>query len=114
MKHAVALLLLVSSSANANESYCYSIQNADKKNFCLGVVKNQESYCYSIQESDTKNMCRAQVKRQSSYCYSIDSSDTMNFCLATQSKRKIILRKNYPAISAQSNCFRARDDVVRN
>ncbi len=79
----ISISTVISWNVLANESYCYSIQNSDRKNFCLGVVKRQESYCYSIQDSDTKNMCLAQVKNQSSYCYSISSSDSKNFCLAT-------------------------------
>ena len=83
MKYLTLLGLLLSTPVQANESYCYSIQNTDKKNFCLGIVKSQESYCYSVQESDSKNMCLAQVKRQANYCYNISASDTKNFCLAT-------------------------------
>lgn len=43
MRYVLALFILSASVAHANESYCYSIQNADKKNHCLGIVKNQES-----------------------------------------------------------------------
>lgn len=75
--------LLYSASAVANESYCHSIQNADKKNLCLAVAKGQQSYCHSVQESDTRNMCLAMVTRQTSYCHSIGSSDARNFCLGT-------------------------------
>ena len=82
IRFSLSLALLLPIIAVANESYCHSIQSADKKNLCLGLVKNQESYCFSVQESATKNMCLAQVKRQSSYCYSISSPDTKNFCLA--------------------------------
>jgi hypothetical protein len=33
------LLFLISAAAHANDSYCYPIQNADKKNHCLGIAK---------------------------------------------------------------------------
>jgi hypothetical protein len=79
MKYLTLIGLLLSTPVQANESYCDSIQNTDKKNFCLGIVKSQESYCYSVQESDSKNMCLAQVKRLVSYCYSISSSDVKTF-----------------------------------
>ena len=75
-------LLLTTPKVQANESHCYSIQNADTKNSCLALAKHQESYCYSIRESDAKNLCLAQIKNQKSYCYSIKSNDTKNQCLA--------------------------------
>jgi len=75
-------LLLNTQKVHANESHCYSIQNADTKNSCLALAKHQESYCYSIRESESKNLCLAQIKNQKSYCYSIKSSDTKNQCLA--------------------------------
>ncbi len=74
--------LLTTPKVHANESHCYSNQNADTKNSCLALAKHQESYCYSIHESDAKNLCLAQIKNQKSYCYSIKSSDTKNQCLA--------------------------------
>ena len=74
-------LLLNTQKVHANESHCYSIQNADTKNSCLALAKHQDSYCYSIRESDAKNLCLAQIKNQKSYCYSIKSSDTKNQCL---------------------------------
>ena len=76
------VLLLVTPRAQANESHCYSIQNADTKNACLATVKRQASYCYSIQEANSKNLCLAQVNNQKSYCYSISSQDMKNQCLA--------------------------------
>ena len=77
----VAIILLMDVSF-ANSSNCYSIQNQDKKNYCLATSKNEKSYCYSIHENDTKNMCLAQLSNQRSYCYSIRSSDAKNQCLA--------------------------------
>ena len=75
-------LLMTTHRVHANDSHCYSIQNADTKNSCLALAKHQESYCYSIRESDAKNLCLAQIKNQKSYCYSIKSNDTKNQCLA--------------------------------
>lgn len=74
--------LLTTQKVHANESHCYSIQNADTKNSCLALAKHQDSYCYSIRESDAKNLCLAQIKSQKNYCYSIKSKDTKNQCLA--------------------------------
>jgi hypothetical protein len=75
-------LLLTTPKVHANDSHCYSIQNADTKNSCLALAKHQDSYCYSIRESDAKNLCLAQIKSQKNYCYSIKSKDTKNQCLA--------------------------------
>jgi len=75
-------LLLTTPKVHANDSHCYSIQNADTKNSCLALAKHQDSYCYSIQESDSKNLCLSQIKNQKSYCYSIKASDSKNQCLA--------------------------------
>ena len=76
MQNKTWLLLLISLffslTANAN---CYSIDDQDKRNFCLAKTKQQSSYCYSIRESDSRNMCLAQVKNTRSYCYSIRNSD---------------------------------------
>ncbi len=76
------VLLLVTARAHANESHCYSIQNADTKNACLAAVKRQASYCYSIQAANSKNLCLAQVNNQKSYFFSINSQDMKNQCLA--------------------------------
>ena len=87
------VLLLVTPRAHANESHCYSIQNADTKNACLATVKRQASYCYSIQAANSKNLCLAQVNNQKSYCYSISSQDMKNQCLALVKKLFIDWRK---------------------
>jgi len=82
MKLLLLLLFICSASLSfADSSHCYSIQNSDQKNYCLGMSKNDASYCYSIREDGVKNLCLAQVKRDKSYCYSIHSSDMKNQCL---------------------------------
>ena len=58
----VGLIVFTTNSALANDSYCYSIQNADMKNQCLAFAKRQDSYCYSVQNADMKNHCLALVK----------------------------------------------------
>ena len=80
----IILLLVGTLSAPllfADSSSCYSINDSDKKNYCLGISKNDASYCYSIREEDLKNLCLGQAKHDKSYCYSIRSSDTKNLCL---------------------------------
>lgn len=82
---AVMLLSLACTLATpglANESACYSIRDADRKNMCLAQAKRQDSYCYSIRNADDKHMCLAVVKNRRSDCYSIRSSDQKNMCLA--------------------------------
>lgn len=78
----VIAIIFLTDVSFANPSNCYSIQNQDKKNYCLAAAKNEKSYCYSIHENDTRNMCLAQLMNQKSYCYSINSNDTKNQCLA--------------------------------
>ncbi len=61
----IFLLLIGAPSAPlifADSSNCYSINNADKKSYCLGISKNDASYCYSIGEDDLKNLCLGQAK----------------------------------------------------
>jgi hypothetical protein len=82
MRVLLSIFCLVPVVTLANPSNCYSIQNQDRKNYCLATAKNQKSYCYSIREQDTKNFCLAQVGNQRSYCYSIRSQDVKNQCLA--------------------------------
>ncbi|MGB4021102.1 MAG: hypothetical protein WBL30_02800 [Limnohabitans sp.] len=43
-------------------SYCFSVKDADTKNMCLANVMAQRSYCYSIKTNDMKQQCLAQVK----------------------------------------------------
>lgn len=74
-------LILLSYNSYADSASCYSIQNQNRKNFCLAQAKNEKSYCYSIQESNTKNMCLALTSKQKSYCFSINASDQKNECL---------------------------------
>jgi hypothetical protein len=78
----ICILFMIVTSHAANDSHCYSIKNADQKNFCIALVKKYGSYCYNISESDSKHMCLAQIKNQKSYCYSIQSHDVKNHCLA--------------------------------
>lgn len=78
----VLVLAAAPQPALASESSCYSIRDADRKNVCLAMAKQQASYCYSVRDSDDKNMCLAQVKGQRSQCYSIRSADLKNQCLA--------------------------------
>ena len=77
----LALTVMHSCNSFADSAACYSIQNQDRKNFCLAQAKGQTSYCYSIQENNTKNFCLALVSGQKNYCYSINSVDKKNECL---------------------------------
>jgi hypothetical protein len=75
-------LLISNSKVIASEANCYSIKDADLKNYCLASSKNSDSYCFSIHVQDTKNQCLAHVRKQKSYCYSIKDHDTKNLCLS--------------------------------
>lgn len=85
-RRAAALALSIAwatgTTALANESACYSIRDADRKNMCLAQAKRQESYCYAIRNADDKHMCLAVVKNRRSDCHSIRSNDQKNMCLA--------------------------------
>jgi hypothetical protein len=94
-------LLLTTPKVHANDSHCYSIQNADSKNTCLAFAKRQDSYCYSVQESDSKNRCLALVKNQDSYCYSVQNADMKNHCLA------LVKRQD-------SHCYSVRESDDKN
>jgi hypothetical protein len=74
-------LILWSYNSYADSSSCYSIQNQDRKNFCLAQTKKEKSYCYSIKDSNTRNMCLALTSNQKNYCYSINEPDQKNECL---------------------------------
>lgn len=78
----LGMMGLAPRTALASESHCYSIRDADRKNVCLAMAKQQASYCYSVRDADDKNLCLAQVKSQRSYCYSIRTADQKNQCLA--------------------------------
>jgi len=73
---------IASQAMAANTSRCYSIENNDRKNYCLATVKRESSYCYSIQTNNLKQFCLAEVKGEKSYCYSIQERDLKNQCLA--------------------------------
>ena len=76
------ILLISCLDVLANESHCYSIQDKDRKHFCLATAKSQESFCYLIKDRDNHNLCLAQLKNQKSYCYNIKVKDLKNQCLA--------------------------------
>ncbi|MBO7243952.1 MAG: hypothetical protein J6V53_01550 [Alphaproteobacteria bacterium] len=61
---------------------CYDIQDADKKNFCLGIKNKAETYCYGILNPDKKKFCLALVSKNKLRCYGISNSDDKNVCLA--------------------------------
>jgi len=48
--------------SSRQNSYCFSVKDADTKNMCLANVMKEKSYCYSIKLHDMKQQCLAQVK----------------------------------------------------
>ena len=41
---------------------CESIKDADQRNYCRAVSKQQKSYCNFIKNGDLRHRCRAEVK----------------------------------------------------
>ena len=63
------------------EADCWQISNIDRRNFCLGISKNDSNYCWQISDNDKKNYCLALVKRDTNYCWQIGDSDSRQQCL---------------------------------
>jgi len=63
MKSITAMLVLLSSLsvAAADTGACYSISDADVRNFCIAKAKNDRSVCYTIQRADMRAQCLAEV-----------------------------------------------------
>lgn len=71
---------LMSASAFASSSYCWQINDNDRKNFCLARTQDS-SYCWQINNNDRKNYCLG-MTNSSSYCWQISNNDLKNQCLA--------------------------------
>ena len=78
----LGMVILAPDVCWADASNCYSIKDADLKNSCLAVTKNEKARCYSIKDRDLKNGCLAQVGNETSRCYSIKDRDQKQRCLA--------------------------------
>lgn len=63
MKKLIAVVALFSSMsiAAADTGPCYSIGDADARNYCIAKAKNDRSVCYTIQRSDMRAQCLAEV-----------------------------------------------------
>lgn len=63
MKKLIAVLVLfyATSTAAADTGPCYSIGDADARNYCIAKAKNERSICYTIQKSDMRAQCLAEV-----------------------------------------------------
>ena len=81
MNYIIFLISLHTFSAYANDNNCKSIQDSDKKNYCLATETHQKSFCYTISDTDLKNLCMAQLKQQKNYCYKIFSDEVQKQCL---------------------------------
>lgn len=56
--------------------------SADMRNWCLGAANNNIHNCYSINDSDLKNACLGMTQYQAK-CYEVNNDDIKNLCLAT-------------------------------
>ena len=80
------LLLVVPLAARADSSSCYSIQDPDRRAFCLGSTEKKTSYCYNIRDQDWRAYCLTLADGQRSHCYNIKSNDLKAQCLAGAGK----------------------------
>ena len=79
----LALALMLPPSGRAADSgRCYSSRDADLKNQCLAITRQDKSRCYAIRDSDMKNACLAELGNDRSRCYSIRDRDRRQGCLA--------------------------------
>lgn len=59
---ALMIVMMVSAQAvSGDSSYCYSISDADTRNYCLAKANNDRSICYTIQRSDLRAQCMAEI-----------------------------------------------------
>ncbi len=57
-----ALMMLMAAPAAADDTNaCYTIADADMRNFCLAKAKNERSICATIQRGDLRAQCMAEV-----------------------------------------------------
>lgn len=77
-----AAAILAMGEVMAASSDCYAIKDADKRAYCLAVVKRDYGYCHRIKDGDKRNQCMAEVKGTRSNCYSIKGQDARKACLA--------------------------------
>lgn len=57
----LAALMLATQAVAGDTSACYSIGNADMRNYCLAKAKNDRSICATIQSGDLRAQCMAEV-----------------------------------------------------
>ncbi len=77
-----AAAILAMGEVMAASSDCYAIKDADKRAYCLAVVKRDYGYCHRIKDGDKRNQCMAEIKATRSNCYAIKEQDARKECLA--------------------------------
>lgn len=60
----VAAFALSPSGVKANAGACYTIDNADARNYCLAKARKEPSMCYTIQSSSIRSQCLAEVRKK--------------------------------------------------
>ena len=77
-----SLALSASALAANDPARCFSIQNADLRQACLGATRGQQGSCYAIRDPDRRQGCLAQTTGSKSACYSVRNPDRRAACLA--------------------------------
>lgn len=60
---AVPLALYVAPAHASDSATCYTISDADARNFCLAKARRESSMCYAIQRTDVRAACLAEVRK---------------------------------------------------
>lgn len=56
------LVMVIAGTASASPLDCEGLRDADRRNYCRAVAKQQKTYCEFIKDHDLRFTCRAAVK----------------------------------------------------
>lgn len=60
---ALGTVLFVKGAAANQSSSCYSIQDADARQYCLAKARREPAQCYAVQRADMRSQCLAEVRK---------------------------------------------------
>lgn len=78
----VAIGFVNASPAFADQYQCLSIQNSDRRAFCIARATGDRYKCLSIQNPDFRSFCVAQLTGDRYVCLSIQNPDSRQECLS--------------------------------
>lgn len=53
---------------------CYSIVDADQRNYCIARERQDSGQCYSIADQNIRTQCRAELQQEPSVCDGMSNS----------------------------------------